>query len=406
MNNKLKFLIIEQDLRVSGTSQGIISRSFLGQLKIAYPEAIIDVFYLKNTESDDHLELLPVNSIEAHVVDVKVPFFTKWFNKFYWRVFNVSLKERYIHKQYASYIKSIEYNKYDHVFIRSSGLDCETLLAAKDLPILKKATITFNEPYPTYWCSGSTKTELTNLDLFRLKNMQEVVKQAKSCMATLFLAQDMQYLYGSHKKFYSMPHHYVKSVFNFNDKSQVFTKTKKVTIGYHGAIQFGRNIDVVLDSYVELIKTNEAFKTDTEFILRLKSNEIKRLRDKYSGINNIVILEGVNFSNSIYEQEHLIDINILLENGPIYCSVLLGKAPVIASFNKRMLIISPERSEIREILIDKDYVASYKSKVEIKEKLEWIIKNRFYNEEFINPFGDYFSHQKFKQQIHDIITQA
>ncbi len=43
----IKFLVIEQDLRVSGTSQGIISRSFLGKLRKAYPDAIIDVVYLK-----------------------------------------------------------------------------------------------------------------------------------------------------------------------------------------------------------------------------------------------------------------------------------------------------------------------------------------------------------------------
>ena len=39
-----KFLIVEQDLRVSGTSQGIISRSFIAKLRMAHPNAIIDVF--------------------------------------------------------------------------------------------------------------------------------------------------------------------------------------------------------------------------------------------------------------------------------------------------------------------------------------------------------------------------
>ena len=43
----MKFLVIEQDLRVSGTSQGIISRSFLAKLRLAYPQSIIDVVYLK-----------------------------------------------------------------------------------------------------------------------------------------------------------------------------------------------------------------------------------------------------------------------------------------------------------------------------------------------------------------------
>ena len=79
----MKFLVIEQDLRVSGTSQGIISRSFLAKLRIAYPESIIDVVYLKHHPSDDQLNLLPVDSIETHVLNLKIPLITKWVNKIY-----------------------------------------------------------------------------------------------------------------------------------------------------------------------------------------------------------------------------------------------------------------------------------------------------------------------------------
>ena len=87
----IKFLVIEQDLRVSGTSQGVISRSFLAKLRMAYPNAIIDVLYLKHHESEDCLDLLPIDSIVTHVLNLKIPFFTKWYNKLYWRLFNISL---------------------------------------------------------------------------------------------------------------------------------------------------------------------------------------------------------------------------------------------------------------------------------------------------------------------------
>ena len=74
----MKFLIIEQDLRVSGSSQGIISRSFLAKLRKSYPKSVIDVLYLKHSNSDDDLHLLPVDNIETHVVNIKIPFFVKW----------------------------------------------------------------------------------------------------------------------------------------------------------------------------------------------------------------------------------------------------------------------------------------------------------------------------------------
>jgi hypothetical protein len=397
--------VIEQDLRVSGTSQGIISRSFLAKLRVSYPDSIIDVVYIKTTKSDDQLELLPVNHIETHVLNLNTTFLTKWINKIYWRVYHLTLIELNTHSKFRSVISKIDYKKYDHVFIRSSGLDHESILASDELPILKKAIINFHEPYPVFWCAGIIK-KIENLDLFRMKKMNKVVEQAKTCMGTHLLANDMQFLYGSRKKFYTMPHQYDESVFDLSDIKDVFNKNKKVTLTYHGALQFGRNIDIVLDCYKELVEENINYKNNTEFVLRLKSSEISRLQKKYNSIDNIRILEGVNFSNSVYEQRHLCDINVLLENGPLYCSVLLVKIHVLASINKHIFSLSPENSEMRLIIKDKKYIANYDNKPEIKEKLNNLILGRLNEEEYQNPFGDYFSNENFKILIDKIVSNT
>ena len=398
-----KFLIIEQDLRVSGTSQGIISRSFLAKLRTAYPDALIDVVYLKVQNSDDQLDLLPVDSIQSHVLDISIPFFTKLVNRFYWRMFHKSLVSDHINKVYGSYIAKIEYEKYDHIFIRSAGLGCETILGAKNLPILKKAIITFNEPYPTFWCTGSIKP-ITNLELFKVKEMFMVVSQAKSAMATALLAKDMQYLYGSRKKFHDLPHHYCASVFDLTDTSQILSKNKKVTLSYHGAIQFGRNIEILLDAYQELVKSNPVYKENTEIILRMKGINLKKLAAKYNDTPNIVIAETLNFSNSCYEQQHLADINIILENGPVYCNILVGKAPFLAASKKPIFSLSPERSEMRNIMNDKRFIAHCSDKEEIKSKLENLIKMRLKSDEPVYPFGEYFSDENFKKSMDKILN--
>ena len=399
----MKFLIVEQDLRISGTSQGIISRSFLVKLRKSYPDSIIDVVYLKNHPSDDQLHLLPINSIETHVLNLKIPFFTKFKNRFYWRLFHISLNERHIHKVYGSYIAKIDYKKYDHIFIRSAGLDCETILGAKDLPILKQSIITFNEPYPNFWCTGS-QNNLNNLDLFRLKEMQQVISQSKSCMATELLSQDMEYLYGSRKKFHSLPHQFSPEPFDFSDQSGVLKKTKKVAISYHGAIQFGRNVDNLLDAYQELICENSDYKDNTEFILRLRGQDNARLAKKYLAVDNIKVLDALNFSNSSNEQIHETDITIILENGPLYCNILVGKAPFLAAYHKPVLCLSPLRSELRNIIKDKSYIANMNDKHQIKGKLALLIKNRLESNEAVYPFGDYFSDENFKKRIEEILN--
>lgn len=402
----MKFLVIEQDLRVSGTSQGIISRSFLAKLRIAYPQSIIDVVYLKHHYSDDHLHLLPVDSIETHLLNLKIPFFTKWLNKIYWRLFYVSLTRNHIQKVYGSYIAKIDYNKYDHIFIRSAGLNHETILGAKDLAILKKAIVNFHDPYPLFWYPSSTSS-LTNLELFKLKEMYEVVTQAKACMSSASLmSEDMQSLYGCRKKFHTLPHQYDESVFDLSDVSTVLKKNKKIMISYQGAIMFGRNIEMVLDAFEELVASNPLYKENTEFVLRLKGIDIDRLVAKYSKTPNIIVLYNLNFSNSCNEQMHEADINIIVENGPLYCNILVGKAPFLAALRKPILSISPERSEMRRVIKDHQYIASCSEKEEIKEKLEKLIINRMNSDEAVYPFGDYFSDANFKVMLDKVLVES
>lgn len=399
----MKFLVIVQDLRISGTSEGVVSRSFLSKLRKANPNSIIDVLYLKSYESDDQLNLLPVDSIESYVLSLKVPFITKWLNKLYWRLFHVSLNEEYVYKKYAYYIKKVNYNKYDHIFIRSSGLNFETILAADKLPILKKAILNFHDPYPLFWYAGDNR-ELLNLELFRLKKMEQIISQSKQCISPAhLLSQDLQFLYGSKKQFHTLPHQYDYPVFNLSDTVQEIEKGKKVTISYHGAIMFGRNIDIVLDAYQELLDSKKEFRENTEFVMRLRGQDNKRLRKKYSKTPNIIVLDTLSFAKSCYEQMTYADICIVLENGPLYSNVLVGKAPFLASLNKPILAISPKKSELRAIVKKDKYIATINDKVEVKNKLAGLIEDRMHSNAPVYPFNDYFGDDNFKKLLQNIL---
>ena len=177
-------------------------------------------------------------------------------------------------------------------------------------------------------------------------------------------------------------------------------------ISYHGAIQFGRNVHVLLDAYRELVQSNELYKKHTEFILRVKGIDLRKLVAEYSKTPNITVLETLNFSNSCNEQMNEADINIILENGPLYCNILVGKAPFLASIRKPILSISPERSEMRRIIKDPQYIASCTNKEEIKQKLENLIINRMNSKEAVYPFGDYFSNENFKIMLDKILLES
>jgi len=401
----MKFLVIAQDLRVSGTSEGIVSRSFIAKLRIAYPDSIIDVVYLAKGEIDDKLDLIPANNLIRYSISYKIPFFIKWLNKVYWRLFYVSLNERFIQNKYRIYIKKIAYEKYDHIFIRSSGLEYEIILGAKDLPILNNAIINFHDPYPVFWNTGSNN-KLSVIELFRLKEMLKVVEQAKACISPAkLLSNDMEHLYGTNKKFYVLPHQYSESVFDFSDIIKKEKENEKISISHHGAIQFARNVDILIDAYIELTENNSLFKNNTELSLRLRGFENKRLRSKYSEYINIIILDTIDFCNSSREQENESDILIILENCCLNSNILGGKAPFIASLNKPLLSLSPERSEMRMLLTDNQFIANCNDKEEIRRKLENLIIDRLNSKEPVYPFGDYFGDNNFKKMLDKVLFE-
>lgn len=399
----MKFLVIAQDLRVSGTSEGVVSRSFLAKLRMVYPKAIIDVLYLKIHTCEDELNLLPVDSINSHVINLKASFFIKWLNRISTRLFNVSSYDNYIHKLFSKQIAKVDYKKYDHVFVRSSGVNHETILALEKLSIIKKAILNFHDPYPFFWYPGSNR-KLTGVEVSRLKKIRSIVNLSKSCISpSKLLSNDLELLYESNNKFHVLPHQYLSSVFNLKEKKENHIKNKRVTVSYHGSVQFGRDLDVLLDSYNELVNEDPSIKADTEFRIRLKTNEFERFRNKYLNHENIVILEKTDFSTSSYEQMFESDIILILENGPEISNILVGKAPFVDTLKKPVLILAPQVSELRNIVKDEKYIATYSNKVEIKEKLKTLLFDRLNSNEEISVFGNYFSDSNFKNQLNQIL---
>lgn len=402
----MKIMVITQDLRVSGTSAGIVIRSLLVKLKKVFGNSIIDVLYISHFDSrNDSLEELPVNIITRKIVSNKIPFHVKWINRATTRIFNYLYAENYIHKQYAKHINNIDYHLYDHIFITSSGVKHETILASNNLPILKKAFIVFHDPYPNSWYKGTSQSIHRN-EFLRLNKMISVVQQAKACVATAYyMAKDLQYLYASDKNFYTLPHCYESDAFNLKCHNKVRIKKKKIQISYHGALMLGRSVFNVLNAYKQLIQENQDIKFHTEFILRVKGDNIDRLKEEFASISNIEILKPLDFSNSAHEQTYESDINIILENGPYYCNILPGKVPFLASIEKSVLVVSPERSELRRIMNNNTkYISDMNSVEEIKSNLESLIFDKIENRESINPFGDYFSNESFKKTLDEILS--
>jgi glycosyltransferase involved in cell wall biosynthesis len=403
----MKILIIAEELRVTGTSEGIVSRSFIKKMRDAFPESTIDVYNITSIKTDNKLNQLPVDNVKFVFVERKIPFWIKLLNKLYHRLFHESLNTLLLYKRFSKVIKEIKYQEYDHVFVRSAGQDYCLVLGLENLPILKESKIYFHDPFPLFWDCGSNITELTKMELYKLKRMHKIVKQAKVCFSPAgLLSQNLEYLYGLNKKFFVVPHQFDKDSFDKDiDDNNIRKKEKNITISYHGAIQLGRNIDILLDSYVELLNENHFYVENTEFVLRLKqTKQIDRIIEKYKGINNIIFLGTLPSSESLREQANETDILIVLENANLQSDILVGKAPFLASLNKPILALSPLKSELRNILVDNKYLANSFDKNDVKFKLKNLIESQVDNDQLVRPFGDYFSLEKFKNSVEQLFV--
>lgn len=404
----MKLLVITQDLRVSGTSAGIGKRSFLIKLKKMFPDSVMDIIYVSHfaASNNDELETLPVDSVIRKTVNNKIPFHIKWINRFTTRAFDFLYAEHYIHQKYAKHIKQIDYQLYDNIFIWSSGLSHETILASHGLPLLKKAVVIFHDPYPFNWYK-TTSSNIHKNEFLRLKKMIAVVQQAKTCCATAyFMAKDLQFLYASNKNFQFLPHCFDAGAFNLKKIDLLRKKEAKFQISYHGALMFGRNPFSILEAYTQLTEEDQIISDQTEFVLRIKGERLKELKQKFGNVKNIKILETLDFSNSFNEQVYESDLNIILENGPHYCNILSGKVPFLASIGKPIFITSPKRSELRRILKDNpDIIADMNDVDDIKLKLGRLINLEINNMEPVYPFGDYFSDDNFNRSM-DVILKT
>jgi hypothetical protein len=396
----MRFLIITQDLHISGTSQGIIERSFLSKLRKVYPEAIIDVLYLSTSDQEDNLEILPVNSIVKKVISRKIPFHIKWINRVSRRFFNYLFSDNYIHNQFANYIKKIDHTLYDHIMVRSAGLDHETLLAMHNLPILKHTIVNFHDPYPYPWYKGDASKIDAN-QLKRLHKIIEIVAEAKACCASAYyMSKDLQYLFASNKYFYTLPHQFSFEVFDFSDKSKMRKKERKIQISYHGALMFGRNVFTIVEAFKQLMDEHEWIKKDVEFILRVKGDGVKKLKEVTKKIENILVLDTLNFSNSSNEQIHESDINIILENGPYYCNILGGKAPFLFSLDKKIFISCPERSELKRYLPNYPFICNMNDLEDSKLKLYQLLTSENTHNSDVKEL---FSDESFKKSLDMIL---
>ncbi|MBN3518691.1 hypothetical protein JYB62_01650 [Algoriphagus lutimaris] len=394
----MKILVIAEDLRISGTSEGQVSRSFIYRL-VSHPNVEkVDLLYLQKESGDHDIEMLEVNQFWQHEIlfskNPVLKFIEKVGHKLLGRSLEDEIKLSKIHK----ILSKVKFDEYDFIAVRSTGHSFLSLRSIKDFKYLKeKVVLFFHDPYPVFWDPGYSGP-LNRRSLFEFKEMKSLIDIGFKCVTpSNLLSRDLRFLYRSKKNFFTLPHQFAPEVFVSSNASGLKKVSEKVTIMYHGAIQLGRKIDPFIDTCKNLISENPSFEQEVELIFRIKGNDTERLKNKYKDMGNLKILPTVNSAIALWESKEIADINLIIEPSGNYSNILVGKAPLLDYVNRRILVLGPEESELRNLLIDKSSFALADSYSEIKMAILIAIK-KIKNEKSNNPvFGDYFSKENFNK---------
>ncbi|MBC6367477.1 hypothetical protein [Algoriphagus sp. AK58] len=403
----MRILVIAEDLRVSGTSEGQVSRSFIYNLN-RHPEvSSVDLLYFKCNDENHELEKLNIQNIWIYLTPKVGGIILSFLEKVCHKAFGKSLIDNFKIEWMKKKLRSIDFSLFDRIFVRSTGQSFLTIRACSILKGFEKKTVLyFHDPYPFFWDPGY-HGKLTKIGINAFLEMRALIHRGFICTTpSNNLSRDLSFLYGTNKPFLTIPHQFVPEVFNFPEKVFLDDVEDKIVIMYHGAIQLGRTIEPFLEAFRLLIEEKKLFKDKVLLILRIKDGAKFSFRKKYEHISNIRFLEQVSAGYAYKEVSQYSHVNLILEPSGYYSNILVGKAPLLASLNHHIFVLGPDDSELKNLLVNKNLFANSSSVDDIKTKLKLVLEEILINDKvYLDPFNEYFSLSNFFSSLDKVLSK-
>lgn len=393
----MRVLVIAEDLRISGTSEGQVSRSFIYNLARHPKISSVDLLYFNCNGQDHALGKLNVRDSWVYFTPAIGGQFTRFFEKVWHKIFGKSLIDTYKIGWMKRILRAFDFSPYNRVFVRSTGQSFLTIRAADALEGNEAKTVLyFHDTYPFFWDPGF-QGEMTKLGVNAYLEMRKLLQSGFICTSpSAYLTRDLRFLYAVQSPFITIPHQFVPEVFEFAEETHLESVEGKLVIMYHGAIQLGRTIQPFLQAFQNLSSVDPWFKENVLLILRIKGNQRTSIQKEFESNENIRFLDQTNAGQSFQELQKYSSLNLILEPSGAYSNILVGKAPLLASLGKPVFVLGPAESELRHLVADGQYFANATSVGEIKSKLLPIVKQISESEiSKKDPFAGYFSIDNF-----------
>ena len=394
----MKILIMCEVLDLEGTSEGIVSNSFIIKYLKSFPDHHVEVMYIRSVKRGFKNDNRNTFALQKHIFSRrKFNLFAKILNK----LVNKKIYECPNIKKFKNILSNQDLSKYDNIFVRSGGLSYYLVRSLKDNCNLNKMILYFHDPYPPSIYPGSN-SEFSKSEYFKIKEMRAIVQKAKTVFSpSKKLSNDLGFLFG--RRFKTIPHQFDEAIFsNYKINKNEDLDDDHFYIMYHGAIQHDRNLDLVLKVFTELLVKYSSFEK-FKFIIRSNGNEVNYLKKKYEYHKNIIFLKKISAYESFIEQKKYASLSIILETNGEYSNILGGKVPMLVSFNANILCITSKDSELKRLLKKSPENYSEYNFNNIEEKLKLKLDDILKGDDYSNPLQGYFLENIFKNKIESIL---
>lgn len=349
----MKLLVIAESLRINNSSSGIVSATYIKMLEkshditLMYENSVhVDLSFLSNEVKTIPLTIsYNFNSLIAK---------NTYYNKLYTKLISFN---RELHHKIKSYKEAIgrlvKQENFDCIIALGSGASFAPHFALSQLKLNIPYVINIHDPYPLNVYPEPYKTK-TNFVFKKLQNKFEkgINKAAFVTLPSQLLKEDLsQYYPQLMDKGVVLPHIGCDLNLKKNPSNAVVTfDVEKINILHAGTLLGPRNPEFLIEAIRSLNTEIPNFESQMQFVFLGNINhKLLAVKDKFKLSNVQFINERVDYNTSL-DLMSKADFSLVIEANAAYSPFLPGKVADIVFAEKNMLVLSPLKSEVRNLL--------------------------------------------------------
>ena len=236
---------------------------------------------------------------------------------------------------------------------------------------------------------------------------KEVTTNAKNTIFPSLLLKDWmgQFFDACNKNGIIIPHQQFE--LNTTDIELPYSlDTKKFNLLHAGGLLNARNPEGLIKGLFVFFKKYPEYRDDVQLIFIGNTTRFSKMLSVFhKELPELIVIDKTVSFNSVYAIQKLVSVNVILETKSDISPFLPGKFPHCVTANKKIMSLSPCKSEVRRLLGD-DY--PYVAEIDDENKIAKIIEDLYYLWKK-NPYNlllnredlDYYLSEKYLKEVID-----